>query len=170
MYMYTVVYIHVGVAKNDCIFQPCFRRALHYRYAVNQRSIEIDMLLPHLIYNLSDRGDEFSAAEPGNASACETRPVQARSCMRFSHASLARDRSPLPTLSLSQNKTINTNNTTTHANMSSPPSPSSESAGIAATAEKTKPRTQRTRAGRENRMSGGSVPVEEHQQRACEKP
>ena len=72
------------------------------------------MLLPYLIYNLSDRGDEFSAAEHGNASAYEMRSVQARSRMRLSHASLARDRSPLPTLSLSQNKTTNTNNTTTH--------------------------------------------------------
>ena len=65
------------------------------------------MLLPYLIYNLSDRGDEFSAAEHGNASACEMRSVQARSRMRISHASLARDRSPLPTLSLSQLKTEN---------------------------------------------------------------
>ena len=48
------------------------------------------MLLPYLIYNLSDRGDEFSAAEHGNASAYEMRSVQARSRMRISHASLAR--------------------------------------------------------------------------------
>ena len=56
------------------------------------------MLLPYLIYNLSDRGDEFSAAEHGNASAYEMRSVQARSRIRLSYASLARDRSPLPTL------------------------------------------------------------------------
>ena len=48
------------------------------------------MLLPYLIYNLSDRGDEFSAAEHGNASAYEMRSVQARSRMRISHASLGR--------------------------------------------------------------------------------
>ena len=49
------------------------------------------MLLPYLIYNLSDRGDEFSAAEHGNASACEMRSVQARSRMRLSHTSLSRN-------------------------------------------------------------------------------
>ena len=62
------------------------------------------MLLPYLIYNLSDRGDEFSAAEHSNASAYEMRSVQARSRIRLSYASLARDHSPLPTLSLSHNK------------------------------------------------------------------
>ena len=49
------------------------------------------MLLPYLIYNLSDRGDEFSAAEHSNASAYEMRSVQARSRIRLSYASLARD-------------------------------------------------------------------------------